>query len=57
MAPPPGIKPAQQDDIFAAAQRIQQPTQPAQQQRWSQPAQKQQPAQGDLDTSFLDDLL
>ena len=62
VAPPPGIKPAQQDDIFAAAQRIQQPTQPAQQQpaqpqRWSQPAQKQQPAQGDLDTSFLDDLL
>ena len=62
VAPPPGIKPAQQNDIYAAAQRIQQPTQPVQQQtaqpqNWSQPVQKQQPAQGDLDTSFLDDLL
>jgi hypothetical protein len=62
VAPPPGIKPSQQNDIYAAAQRIQQPAQPVQQQttqsqNWSQPVQKQQPAQGDIDTSFLDDLL
>jgi len=60
VSPPPAIKPAQQNDIYAAAQRIQEPTQPVQQQqsqRWSQPAQQQQPAQGGIDTSFLDDLL
>ena len=60
VAPPPSIQPAQQNDIYAAAQRIQQPpvTQPTQQQpqRWSQPTQ-QQPPQGGIDTSFLDDLL
>jgi len=55
---PPAIQPAQQNDIYAAAQRIQQPSQPAQQpQRWSQPTQQQQPPQGGIDTSFLDDLL
>ena len=57
---PPSLQPAQQTDIYAAAQRIQQPTQPVQQQpqpqSWSQPVQ-QQPAQGGIDTSFLDDLL
>jgi hypothetical protein len=26
-------------------------------QRWSQPSQQQQPPQGGIDTSFLDDLL
>jgi len=57
VAPPPSIQPAQQTDIYSAAQRIQQPAQPAQPQRWSQPAQQQQPAQGEIDTSFLDDLL
>ena len=56
---PPAIQPAQQNDIYAAAERIQQPTQPSQPtqsqpQRWSQ---QQQPPQGGLDTSFLDDLL
>ena len=66
VAPPPSIQPAQQNDIYAAAQRIQQPPvtqqptqqQPTQQQpqRWSQPTQ-QQPPQGGIDTSFLDDLL
>ena len=55
---PPAIQPAQQNDIYAAAQRIQQPSQPVQQpQRWSQPTQQQQPPQGGIDTSFLDDLL
>ena len=55
---PPGIRPGQQNDIYAAAQRIedQSPSQPAPQ-RWSQPAQQQPPAQGGIDTSFLDDLL
>jgi len=58
VAPPPAIQPTQQNDIYAAAQRIQQPSQPAQQpQRWSQPTQQQQPPQGGIDTSFLDDLL
>ncbi len=59
VAPPPAIQPAQQNDIYAAAQRIQEPSQPAQQQpqRWSQPTQQQQPPQGGIDTSFLDDLL
>ena len=58
VAPPPAIQPAQQNDIYAAAQRIQQPSQPVQQQqRWSQPTQQQQPPQGGIDTSFLDDLL
>ena len=58
VAPPPAIQPAQQNDIYAAAQRIQEPSQPVQQQqRWSQPAQQQQPPQGGLDTSFLDVLL
>ena len=59
VAPPPAIQPAQQNDIYAAAQRIQQPTQPAMPQRWeqqTQPVQQQQP-QGGIDTSFLDDLL
>ena len=62
VAPPQAIKPAQQNDIYAAAQRIQQPSQPVQPQnqvqpqRWTQPA-PQQPAQGGIDTSFLDDLL
>ena len=59
VAPPPSIQPAQQDDIYAAAQRIQQPSQPAMPQRWeqqTQPAQQQKP-QGAIDTSFLDDLL
>jgi type II secretory pathway pseudopilin PulG len=61
VAPPPSIQPAQQTDIYSAAQRIQQPAQPVQQQpqpqRWPQPAQQQQPAQDGIDTSFLDDLL
>ncbi|MBT4066193.1 MAG: hypothetical protein HOE76_03140 [Euryarchaeota archaeon] len=60
VSPPPAIQPAQQSDIYAAAQRIQEPTQPVQQQqpqRWTQPVQQQQPAQGGIDTSFLDDLL
>ena len=59
VAPPAAIQPAQQSDIFAAAQRIEQPSQPVQQQpqRWTQPAQQQQPPQGGIDTSFLDDLL
>ena len=59
VAPPPSIQPAQQNDIYAAAQRIQQPSQPAMPQRWEQqtkPAQQQKP-QGAIDTSFLDDLL
>ena len=62
VAPPQAIQPAQQNDIYAAAQRIQQPSQPVQPQsqvqpqRWTQPA-PQQPAQGGIDTSFLDDLL
>ena len=60
VSPPPSIQPTQQNDIYAAAQRIQQPAQPVQQQQqpqsWSQPIQ-QQPAQGGIDTSFLDDLL
>ena len=59
VAPPPSIQPAQQNDIYAAAQRIQQPSQPAMPQRWeqqTQPAQQQKP-QGAIDTSFLDDLL
>ena len=59
VAPPPSIQPAQQDDIYAAAQRIKQPSQPAMPQRWeqqTQPAQQQKP-QGAIDTSFLDDLL
>ena len=59
---PPAMQPSQQSDIYAAADRIQQPTQPSQPsqptqsqpQRWSQ---QQQPPQGGLDTSFLDDLL
>ena len=56
VAAPPAIQPAQQNDIYAAAERIQQPSQPPQPQpqRWSQ---QQQPPQADLDTSFLDDLL
>ena len=67
VAPPPSIQPAQQNDIYAAAQRIQQPSQPVQPQsqvqpqRWNQSAPQQptpqQPAQGGIDTSFLDDLL
>jgi len=64
VAPPPAIKPAQQNDIFAAAQRIQQPNQPVspQPQRWvQQPPQtqpvRQQTRQDEIDTSFLDDLL
>ena len=58
VAPPPAIQPAQQNDIYAAAQKIQQPSQQTQQpQRWSQPTQQQQPPQGGIDTSFLDDLL
>ena len=59
VAAPPSIQPAQENDIYAAAQRIQQPSQPAMPQRWeqqAQPVQKQQP-QGGIDTSFLDDLL
>ena len=59
VAAPPSIQPAQQNDIYAAAQRIQQPSQPAMPQRWeqqTQPVQQQQP-QGGIDTSFLDDLL
>ena len=62
VAQPPAIQPSQQSDIYAAAQRIQQPSQPVQPesqvqpQRWNQPA-PQQPAQGGIDTSFLDDLL
>ena len=62
-APPPAIQPAQQSEIYAAAQRIQQPAQTTYQpqptieqpQRWVQPT--QQPPQGGVDTSFLDDLL
>ena len=55
VAAPPAIQPAQQNDIYAAAERIQQPPQP---QGWSQPQpQQQQQPQGGLDTSFLDDLL
>jgi hypothetical protein len=62
-APPPAIQPAQQSEIYAAAQRIQQPAQTTYQpqptieqpQRWVQPT--QQPPQDGVDTSFLDDLL
>ena len=62
-SPPPAIQPAQQSEIYAAAQRIQQPAQPTYQpqptieqpQRWVQPT--QQPPQDGVDTSFLDDLL
>ena len=54
VAAPPAIQPAQQNDIYAAAERIQQPPQP---ERWSQPQPQQQQPQGGLDTSFLDDLL
>ena len=52
---PAAIRPARQNDIYAAAERIQQPepSEQIQPQRWSQP---QQPQSG-LDTSFLDDLL
>ena len=57
VAPPAAIQPAQQNDIYAAAQRIEQPAQQPQPQRWTQPVQQQQPAQGGIDTSFLDDLL
>jgi hypothetical protein len=61
VAPTPAIQPTQKTEINSAAQRIQQPTQPVQQQpqsqSWSQPVQQQQPAQGGIDTSFLDDLL
>ena len=46
-----------ENDIYAAAQRIEQPAQQPQPQRWTQPVQQQQPAQGGIDTSFLDDLL
>ena len=62
VAPPQAIQPAQQNDIYAAAQRIQQPPQqaPPQPQNWAQqpiqPVQRQQPQAG-IDTSFLDDLL
>ena len=64
VAAPQAIQPSQQNDIYAAAQRIQQPSQPAMPQRWeqtqptqpTQPLQQQQP-QGGIDTSFLDDLL
>ena len=61
VAAPKAIQPSQQNDIYAAAQRIQQPTQPAVPQRWEQQTQPtqplQQPPQGGIDTSFLDDLL
>ena len=59
VAAPPSIQPTKQNDIYAAAKRIQQPSQPAMPQRWdqqTQPVQQQQP-QGGIDTSFLDDLL
>jgi hypothetical protein len=62
-SPPPAIQPAQQSEIYAAAQRIEQPAQTTYQpqptieqpQRWVQPT--QQPPQDGVDTSFLDDLL
>ena len=57
VAPPAAIQPAQQNDIYAAAQRIEQPAQQPQPQRLTQTVQQQQPAQGGIDTSFLDDLL
>ena len=64
VAAPQAIQPAQQNEIYAAAQRIQQPNQtpPPQNQNWgqtytpTQPLQQQRP-QEEIDTSFLDDLL
>ena len=57
VAAPPSIQPKVEADIYAAADRINQPPQQqtqTQPQRWSQPS---QPAQSGVDTSFLDDLL
>jgi hypothetical protein len=54
--PPEPIKPQVQQDIYAAAQRIDSPAQSTQSQpqRWQQPTQQQNSG---IDTSFLDDLL
>ena len=57
VAPPKAIKPAQQNDIYAPTDRIQQPSQPAMPQRWEKQNQPLQQPQGGIDTSFLDDLL
>ena len=57
VAPPKAIKPPQQSNIYAPAQRTQQPSQPAMPQRWEQQNQPVQQPQGGIDTSFLDDLL
>ena len=53
--PPPAIKPVVQNDIYAAAERIQ-PSQNQTQFGFERP-QQQQSRQNDIDTSFLDDLL
>jgi len=45
-----------QNDIFAAAERIQQPVQNQPQFGFERP-QQQQTRQNEIDTSFLDDLL
>ena len=55
--PPPAIKPVVQNDIFAAADRIQQPVQNQQPPAWQPPNPPQQSRQNQIDTSFLDDLL
>ncbi len=54
--PPEAIKPQVQQDIYAAAKRIEEPQQVSQNQsqRWQQPTQQQNSG---IDTSFLDDLL
>ena len=54
--PPEAIKPQVQQDIYAAAKRIEEPQQvnQNQSQRWQQPTQQQNSG---IDTSFLDDLL
>lgn len=54
--PPPAIKPVVQNDIYAAAERIQQPSQNQTQFGFERP-QQQQSRQNEIDTSFLDDLL
>ena len=55
--PPQAIKPVVENDIYAAAERIQQPPQNPTQFNWQQPQQQPASRQNEIDTSFLDDLL
>ena len=55
--PPQAIKPVVENDIYAAAERIQQPPQNPMQYNWQQPQQQPTTRQNEIDTSFLDDLL